>query len=93
MQWREYKVMTPMSSNNHLTWITHKDPLHCTTAVPTIEIEWPTGVAQEAKLSVGNTSVVGSADNMSTRVNISASVGHCTSRNIAILEWCDEQTG
>ena len=80
--------MTPMGSANHLTWFAQRvHPHDCTTAVPTIGIKWPTGVAREAKHSVGSSNVTGSDVHTTTKGNSTASVGHCT------LNWCDEQTG
>ena len=86
--------MTPMGSANHLTWFAQRvHPHDCTTAVPTIGIKWPTGVAREAKLSIGSSNVTGSDVHTTTKGNSTASVGHCTSKNVSILDWCDEQTG
>ena len=77
-----------MGSANHLTWFAQRvHPHDCTTAVPTIGIKWPTGVAREAKHSVGSSNVTGSDVHTTTKGNSTASVGHCT------LDWCDEQTG
>ena len=89
----ECKGQDTTGSTNHLTWTApQRDPHHCTTAVPTIGIEWPTGVAREAKLSVDSTSIIG-CDVHTTTDNTTSSVGHCMSRNVSIVEWCNEQIG
>ena len=89
----ECKGHDTTGSTNHLTWTApQRDPHDCTTAVPTIGIKWPTGVAREAKLSVDSTSIVG-WDVHTTTDNTTSSVGHCMSRNVSIVEWCNEQIG